>query len=163
MHTILEKIRNSKECIVLPPTGLPKLKVGHAFPDDLYEFYMQCGGIAFFTDKKYSMEIVLPAQFTLSNPEILGDNYELDIPEEDISNDWYIVAQSGVEQKISIDLNSKRFGRCYDSFWDIHASPSESPIVAMSFTELLEKIFESNGKYWYWLADDFVSLGDAYD
>lgn len=37
-------------------------------------------------------------------------------------------------------LEQKRFGFCYDSFIETHATPDESPIIAKSFTELLEKL-----------------------
>lgn len=163
MINILQKIMMSKECIVLPPSGFPRLKSGFSLPIDLHQFYSQCGGVVFFPDSEYSMEIVKPEDFKLSNFEILGDDYLDSIPENDISNDWYIVAQSGIEQRVSIDLNLKRLGKCYDSFWDIHASPGESPVLAISFTDLLSRCFSAQGQYWYWLAGDFISLGDAYD
>jgi hypothetical protein len=35
--------------------------------------------------------------------------------------------------------------------------------VATSFERLLEQLIESRGAYWYWLQDNFQSLGDAYD
>ena len=60
---------------------------------------------------------------------------------DDISNDWFMIASSQeLSQYISIDLNKKRFGFCYDSFIETHATPDESPIIAQSFTELLEKL-----------------------
>jgi len=36
-------------------------------------------------------------------------------------------------------------------------------IIATSFTDLIERLISSDGKLWYWLRDDFISLGDAYD
>ena len=162
MSSLLEKIRNSQDCIVLPPSGLPKINGGHSLPKDLEEFYRECGGIKFFVGCDYAMEIVSPDRLVLSNPAILPKGWEQDIPEDDISNDWYIVAEAGPEQRISIDLFENRIGKCYDSFWDIHASPGDCPILALSFNELLERIFNCKGGYWFWLADDFTNLGDAY-
>lgn len=163
MRAILERIGGTPDCIVSPPAGLPKVRSDHTLPSDLQEFYGLCGGIKFFTTKAYTMEIVAPQNFVLANPEILSSGWEQYVPKDDISNDWYIVAQAGVEQRISIDLGKERLGRCYDSFWDRHASPGESPIVATCFTDLLEQIFRASGGYWFWLADSFKSLGDAYD
>ncbi|MDO6580636.1 SMI1/KNR4 family protein [Photobacterium sp. 2_MG-2023] len=163
MKSILDEIRNSTDCIVLPPCGLPQINDEHALPKDLEEFYKECGGVSFFIGSDYAMEIVSPDKLVLSNPVILADGWEVDVPEDDISNDWYIVAEAGPEQRISIDLHKNRFGKCYDSFWDIHASPGECPVLALSFSELLEKIFACKGGYWFWLADDFIYLGDAYD
>lgn len=36
-------------------------------------------------------------------------------------------------------------------------------IIALSFTELMEKIIENNGDYWFFLQENFHSYGDAYD
>ena len=163
MNLLLEKIRNSKDCIVFPPSGLPRINREHSLPKDLEDFFKECGGIKFFAGSDYSIEIVSPDRLLLSNPVILPECWEQDIPEDDISNDWYIVADAGPEQRISIDLSDNRNGKCYDSFWDIHASPGDCPIIAFSFTELLERIFNSKGGYWFWLADDFINLGDAFD
>ncbi|MFQ9505569.1 MAG: hypothetical protein ACLRZ2_01560 [Veillonella sp.] len=80
---------------------------------------------------------------------------------DDISNDWFMIASSQeLSQYISIDLN-KKIWFCYDSFIETHATPDESPIIAKSFTELLEKLV-SNEKEWFWL-DSFQSYGDAYE
>lgn len=163
MNSLLEMIRNSKSCIVFPSSGMPQISGKHSLPEDLKEFYMECGGIKFFVDSDYAIEIVGPDKLVLSNPVILPEGWEEDVPEDDISNDWYIVAEAGPEQRISIDLGKNRVGKCYDSFWDIHASPGDCPVLALSFSELLEKIFSCKGEYWFWLASDFSSLGDAYD
>ena len=163
MNILIDKITNTEGCYVIPPSGQPPLNPGHELPQDLIAFYQFCGGIKFFVDSDYPMEIVAPDQMLLSNPLILPEGWQEDIAENDISNDWYVIAQAGPEQRISIDLNKSRIGKCYDSFWDIHASPGECPVVALSFTELLERILECKGGHWFWLADEFVGLGDAYD
>ncbi|MCG8474487.1 MAG: SMI1/KNR4 family protein [Cytophagales bacterium] len=163
MRSLINEIRKSKDCVVLQPSGLPTVKLPHILPQDLQEFYTECGGIRFFQNSDYVMEIVTPDNFLLSNPVILSEDWETDIPKDDISNDWYIIAQAGPEQKISIDLNEVRLSRCYDSFWDIHASPGECPIITLSFFELVENIFKCKGGYWFWLVENFKSLGDAYD
>lgn len=163
MKLLLDEIRNSKNCIVLPSTGLPSINTKHVLPRDVVDFYSECGGIKFFTDSDYTIDIVPANKVQLSNSIILPEGWEVDIPSDDMSNHWYIIAEAGSEQKISIDLSNERAGKCYDSFWDIHASPGESPILAVSFTELLMNIFKCQGDYWFWLADDFSDLGDAYD
>lgn len=129
----------------------------HRLPEDVEEFYRLCGGIRYFVNSTYSTEIVSPAEFVLANPVILGQLYE-----EDISSDWYIVARAGPEQLVTIDLNSKRLGRCYDSFYEVHAVAGSCPVIAVSFTDLAERIFKNQGQYWYWLASSFTPVGDAY-
>lgn len=162
MKSLLNKIQNSKGCILSPPKGVPKVKDPYVLPADMMEFYKLCGGIKFFEGSDYEIEIVSPEKVQLSNPVILPEEWKTDIASDDISNGWYIIAEAGPEQRVSIDLNRKRLGKCYDSFWDIHASPGECPVIAKSFTVLIEKIFNANGGYWFWLSDDFESLGDAY-
>ena len=39
----------------------------------------------------------------------------------------------------------------------------ECPIIARTFTELLENLVCNKGKHWYWLRDEFIQIGDAYD
>lgn len=38
----------------------------------------------------------------------------------------------------------------------------ECPVIAISFTELVERLFSNKGKSLYWLDDSFVYIGDAY-
>ncbi|MGE8342955.1 MAG: hypothetical protein ACN6OI_18140 [Flavobacterium sp.] len=60
-------------------------------------------------------------------------------------------------------MRKSHLGYCYDSFLETHANPDESMIIAKSFTELLERLYSSNGEDWFWLDDEFESYGDAYD
>lgn len=69
----------------------------------------------------------------------------------------------GDSNYITIDLASERFGKCYESFCMTHGLVGDSPIIAESFTELLQKLIANQGNYFYWLRDDINSLGDAYD
>ena len=158
IKNLLQHVSTIPNCIVKSPSLLPMLEEGHSMPTDLLEFYELCGGIIFYSNSLYTIEIVPPNEFLLTNPVILGQRYD-----DDISTDWYIVAKSGSEQLITIDMNKERLGRCYDSFYDRHGIVGSCPVIATSFTDLLERVIENQGKYWYWLSKDFVSLGDAYD
>lgn len=60
-------------------------------------------------------------------------------------------------------MSKNRLGYCYDSFWDRYGVVGEQPIIANSFTELLEQLFKGKGGYYYWLQDNFECIGDAYD
>lgn len=111
-----------------------------------------------FESEDYSCIIVPPEEFTLSNPVIIGEPAE-----EDISSHGYIVGHGGNGDYISIDLHQDRLGKCYDSFWDRHGVVGDCPVIANSFTELLERLVQNSGERWYWLNEDFKSLGDAYD
>jgi len=106
--------------------------------------------------------------FVLANPVILGQKIfeEMAASNEyknEISMNWYIVVSDGNGDYLTIDLDRKRLGRCYDSFHETHALIGDTPIIANSFGELLENLIKNRGNYPYWLKDDFISLGDAYD
>mgnify|MGYP003940833723 CR=1 FL=1 len=154
---LITKIKTSNDCIVYAPCGIPSTGQEHILPDDLKEFYNICGGITFYSGSDNVLTIVPPSEFKLANPIIVGE-----LCEDDISSNWYIIGKYGSDY-ITIDLDKNRLGKCYDSFWDRHGIPGECMIIATSFTDLIERLISSDGKLWYWLRDDFISLGDAYD
>ena len=47
--------------------------------------------------------------------------------------------------------------------FDRHGVVGECSVIAISFTELVERLFRSKGKSLYWLDDNFEYIGDAYD
>lgn len=156
---LIEKIKNTPDCVVFPAKGLPKLgNKSHQLPNDLKNFYSICGGISLYISKECSIKIVEPSKFQLANPIIVGD-----LCEDDITSEWYIIADDENGDYLTIDLSPARRGRCYDSFWDRHGLVGDCPVIANSFIDLLERLFVNKGEYWYWYKEDFVSLGDAYD
>jgi antitoxin YokJ len=157
--TVLAMIRQDTNCSVFPPAGAPHVRPSQAVPDDLREFYRLCGGLVLFVDSVWRTVIVAPGELVPANPVIVGEEGAYDI-----SCSWYIVASDGTDsQKMTIDLNPTRLGRCYDSFWDRHAVAGSSTIIALSFTEFLRRSYACKGTELYWCRDDFVPLGDAYD
>ncbi|HZH62198.1 MAG TPA: SMI1/KNR4 family protein [Metabacillus sp.] len=156
---LIRKVSSLPHCHVLEPAGLPKVdETKHILPDDLNEFYNLCGGLVLFENKEYPIYVVSPDKFVLANPTIIGE-----LCEEDISSNWYIICNDSSDEYLTIDLHEDRLGKCYDSFFDRHGVVGESQIIATSFTDLLERLINNKGQYWYWLRNDFNSLGDAYD
>lgn len=155
---ILDKIKNTPNCNVHNPCGLPTLNKGDELPNDLKMFYEHCGGISLFANEPYGFTIVSPKEVVLANPVIVGE-----LCEEDISSKWYIICKDVQNNYITIDLSKERLGRCYDSFWDRHGIVGECTIVAKNFTELLLHLLENQGKNLFWLDDNFLYIGDAYD
>lgn len=158
LKELLEKISTLPDCKVYPPNGLPKTDRNLELPKDVQEFYCLCGGVAIYENADYNINIVKPDEFVLANPVIVGEQCE-----NDISSNWYIVASGGNSEYLTMDLAPVRLGRCYDSFFDRHGIVGESQIIALSFTELLKNLINNQGDYWYWLKDNFINLGDAYD
>ncbi|MEJ5055313.1 SMI1/KNR4 family protein [Sphingobacterium sp. MYb382] len=134
-------------------------------PKDLEYFYKHYESLELFADESFGIRIVSTKDFIPTSQRLFpeGDVIWEEL-EGDISNNWYLIAESEEQsQYISIDLGEHNNGYCYDSFLDIHATPGESNIIAKSFTELLEQLYKSKGKTWYWTESDFQSYGDAYD
>lgn len=154
---LIKAIAETKGSAVLPPSGQPVVADEHRLPSDLVEFYSLCGGVRLFEDSAYPIRIVEPQGVVPANPEIVG----LECP-GDMTESWYIVARGGSEEAISIDCDPLRLGRCYDSFWDRHGVAGSCAIVALSFSELLTRLHNAGGGYWYWLVEDGSGYGDAY-
>ncbi len=158
IESVLEIISNTKDCKVLKREKAIAVELEYALPEDLKYYLENYSSIIIFETAEYPFKIVNLDEFKRANPIIVGQDVE-----DDISHNWFIVATDDGSQYITIDLAPERLGKCYDSFWDIHGLAGDEPVVANSFTELLQRLYENKGEYIYWLKDDFQSLGDAYD
>jgi len=158
LERLLDQISRTHDCKMVAPRGQPVVRQGEHLPGDLGEFYRLVGGISLFDDSSYPVRVVGPEELVRANPEIVG----AECP-DDISDSWYIVARGGPEEAITIDCSAARLGRCYDSFWDRHGVAGDCRVVALSFTELLRRLFDNGGAHWYWLGSNAPAYGDAYD
>ncbi|QHW32810.1 SMI1/KNR4 family protein [Paenibacillus rhizovicinus] len=158
MEELIARIRMTPDCIVLPPSGLPATDEHLRLPEDVRTFYALCGGVTLYQFADYSVNIVPPEEFEPANPVIVGERCE-----DDISAQWYIAADDGNGDYFTIDLAPERCGKCYDSFHETHGLVGNTPVIARSFTELLERLLANKGQYWYWLDEGFEPLGDAYE
>jgi hypothetical protein len=158
MKELLDRIAGTTGCRVFPEAGSPTIEQSDRIPGDLNAFYALCGGVEFFAGALFPSRISGPNELVLANPVIIGERVN-----DDISDSWYIIGRGGGGEMMSIDLNPARAGICYDSFQDVHGVPGSSAIIAVSFTDLLERLLAAHGGHWYWLEPGFTSLGDAYD
>lgn len=158
---LIEDIKSAPGFEIWAPQGLPQTEPGYNLPEDVRLFYTACGGVNFSDDNGGIISIVSPTEFRLANPVIMGEEIAAS-KENDISNYWYIIAHDGDLQWITIDLHPDRIGHCYDSFWDRHAFPGTSDIIAYSFTAFVESIINMRNSN-FWLLPEFKSLGDAYN
>ncbi len=155
---LLVIIATDASCQVRPPKGEPRLEPEHALPQDVSRFYQLCGGIDLFPAREYSVFILPPGEVVLANPVLVGQRVE-----DDRSDSWYLVAHNGNGDHLTLDCGRERAGQCYDSFHETHGLVGQTPVIARSFMELLMRCYNMHGGYPYWLRDDFVPLGDAYD
>ena len=161
---ILNKIEVTPVCKLINREH-PISVTNNNLPEDLEYYFKHYDGIQLFEDQPYGIEIVGLNDFRVTNEVLFPeDDVIWEELEGDQSENWYMIAKAEeLEQFISIDLDEDRKGYCYDSFLETHANPGSSLIIAKSFTELLEKLLESKGENWFWIKDDFVGYGDAYD
>ena len=156
---IIRQISQNPDCVVFPPEGkLPEVRSSDRLPSDIQEFFTLCSGMKLWISSQYSITIVAPSKFVLANPIVVGE-----LVPEDISSFWYIVAADRQSNYLTVDCNLSRLGRCYDSFFDRHGIVGSCSVIARSFTEMLTQFWNSKGEYWFWLDENFASLGDAYD
>lgn len=154
MWSLVEAIRATPDCTVNPPVGYPSVCNEHCLPQDLETFYRLCGGVTFFQHADFRIQIVSPREILPANPIILiGLDAEQLIkfgekPHDRPSCHWYIIGKGENFQHISIDFSPEHLGACYDSFWDCH--PTNSVIIAKSFTELLTRLLINQGRDIYW-------------
>jgi hypothetical protein len=159
VQKIIEKIKGDSNCIYSPSEGEPNLPKGLSIPKDLLFFYQSIGNLVLFPDADFPVHIVSPSEFVRANPIIAGEEWE-----DDITYNWFIIAKSEGfgGQYVTIDLGQDRFGFCYDSYWDKHVN-FDSPIIAKSFVEFLERTYETKGTEWFWEADDFEDYGMSHE
>ena len=164
IEELLQRLSETEGCRVAPPLGLPQLSPGLTLPDDLRTFYAVCGGAALFLDQGFGFRVVAPTEFEQANIAVLGRTYyeaHRAALDADITNSWYIIARgTGPEESISIDLRSDRLGHCYDSFHEVHGT-ADSRVVALSFTELLDRLLSCNGRALFWELPGFRDYGPA--
>ncbi|QPQ30190.1 SMI1/KNR4 family protein [Lysinibacillus sp. JNUCC 51] len=160
---IINKIEQDSNCRLVKK--ITDFKSELALPEDLHYFFSNYDSLQMFLDKPYGIKIVSSNEFIPTSKRLYPeDDVIWEELEDDISNDWYLIAESEqINQYISIDMSNSHFGYCYDSFLETHATPGDSQIIAKSFTELLEHLYSSKGENWFWLAENFESYGDAYD
>lgn len=153
IDAFLEHARRSGWEVLPPSAGGPRSALAGRMPDDLRRFLDRCGGVR-CGDGIAVAQRVIPAQ-----EAILGERYG-----DDPSAGWYVIAEdseAGTAERVVIDLGPGRIGRCYEAFWDAFGIAGSMPVVARSFSDLLDRLRASEGSP-YWSGAD-LGLGDAYD
>lgn len=121
---IIKKVSSLPNCNVYQSSDMITIPNGLEAPEDLVEFYKLCGGISLFEGAPYAVKIVAPQEFINANPVIIGEeiiNAEIEkgTYDNEISKDWFIIADLYNSDYIVIDLNKERLGQCYKAFWTV--------------------------------------------
>lgn len=163
MNKLIAQLAAIPDCKVIPVHD-PYLPSLENLPDDLADFYKECGGAELFMHRDFGFRIVGPNELIPANRVIFGDDYYMAHREEldmDITGDWYVIAVGcGREEMICINLGGERKGFCYDGFWDVYGT-SACAIVALSFTELVGRLVDVKGLALYWKESGAPAYGFA--
>lgn len=125
---------------------------------DLEEFYRLCGGVEMFAGSPHPVRIVGPMDFVPADPVIHGRPVH-----RSPTAAWYVIVRRANDAFLTIDLGAEHPGRCYDSAWDRHGVAGNCPIVARTFTDLVQTfVARESGAPW-WDDPAWPRLGDAFD
>lgn len=128
---------------LMPTSGLPRVSPGHALPEDLLAFYQAAGGLRIEDADGAWIRVLGPEEVQPSNALIVGEQVS-----DDITASWYVIAVTDNGDYVSIDLDPDRLGRCYDSHHEVHGLAGECPVIALSFSELVERLLQARTAYW---------------
>ncbi len=182
--SLIAAMRRLPHCEVHSPAGLPVVRPQHMLPDDVRAFYRECGG---FTWTLYyrgiewdSFSVLSPEKVVIANPLLCGISEEelkgqYNLADDEISWDWYTIAEDPDGDFYVIDLNPWRLGRCYDGNHETYPLRGQTAILGVSFTDFLIRIVDRiestrkackrKGIGWSWKAGGWgtMALGDAYE
>ena len=162
---IIHEATQTDGCTVCSPNGQPTIPVHLTVPDDLRVFYEHCGGLDMFPGTEQERRFVSPNEVVRADPFILDMAYT-DRPsayDGTPSETLYLIAVAGVGPEfITIDFDPQRNGLCFDSYSGDHGSES-SKVIALSFTELLNKLFYWKQPGLFWENEFYGYLGQPID
>ena len=155
---LLIEMARSPVCELFPPTGQPQTGA-LGLPEDVKSFFERCGGALIFGESEYPTRILAPGE-TIPTDDLMWDGEPA--PDES-SSTWFLVADDGSGNYVSIDLAPDRLGWCYDTQLGRYGSPGDCPVIARSLAEFLRRTLDREGERYFWLVRGFVPYGDAYD
>jgi hypothetical protein len=159
LEAILAELQSRADCHFLSGGQLPTIPPALRLPTDLVAFYQRFSEARLFggDGEEPSCRVLRPDEFVQVGEAIMGE------PETvGIEHSWFALIDVQDGNYLGIDLSPQRLGRCYDCFHETYGEPGYCTVVALSFTELLQRIAEAEGEP-FWLADGFSGHGDAYD
>jgi hypothetical protein len=149
IDNLIRRMQGSPRCRLLPPVGQPKLPKPFELPTEVTRFYALCGGVEFFEKDhgpRSRYRIVSPAEVVDICMATVGDAEFREPP----LDGWFAVGEDDNSEHVAIDLNDDdRYGRCYDVFHETFCDPYSARVIALSFTEWVERLFARGRSYWF--------------
>ncbi len=163
---LMESMAGHPNCQMKPPAGMPEIRREHLLPEDLQLFYRRCGGLRVIDGEHEVARIVSPlgviqawVGIMIMTPD------ELEMVREDPSWSWYIIGRGdwGSGHFILVDLDPARLGNYYYTYEYNFSEGRDTPVIATSFFDLLNRMWNSRGKSFNDFYPEFRSLGDFFE
>jgi hypothetical protein len=155
LEQTVDELQSRPDCHFRPAAGKPSIPSDLRLPPDLASFYERFSEARLFCEDGDPRQSILPPhEFVQVGTYIFG--YPTT---EGIERTWYAIANVQDGNFLAIDLLPDRVGRCYDCFHETYGLPGHCKVIALSFTELLNRLAEASGKP-FWLHVE--GYGDAY-
>ena len=161
MKDLFEQIKHNHHFTPpLPQARIAELEaqLGFNLPADLKEFYGLCNGAMLFPDRGgWRYRFVPLEEMRRVRIDVLGVDEDFgDVP----TASWYSLCDVQDGNFVAIDLASTNgsFSWIIDCF---HEEFGLGPIIALSFTEFVERALKSNGDY-FWLKPGRRSYGHTW-
>lgn len=153
---IMTELQARNDCLFGPGSELPTIGAGLVLPADLREFYSRFSEARLFGEKDDPRYRILPpGEFVQIGEAIYGQ--ETSHP---FQRSWYALAHVRDGNYIAIDCHPDRAGYCYDAFHETVDQLDYCGVIALSFTELMNRAAEAGDEAW-WLGDRFRLYGNA--
>src|SRR5436190_21183044 len=147
LDDILTELQSREDCDFRSATRPPALPPDVRLPDDLAMFYSQFSEARLFGPDDPRCHISAPADFVNIGLAVCSERTT-----DPVQEYWYALAHVRDGNYFAIDLHPSRLGRCYDVFHECFLDmPDECAIIALSFTELLQRTAAAGDNAW-WLA-----------
>ena len=133
-------------------------RIGCPIPVDLRKFYLEVGAARLFSEDDSPYRFVRPDDVRWVNLDVSsGDPEGLSVPKS-----WFSICDVQDGNYVAIDLPAKPSGEVWfiDCFHETIGEPGFNTIIALNFSEFLQRALASNGLH-YWL-DEHPSYGDAF-
>jgi hypothetical protein len=156
---VIAELQSRADCRFRPATGLPLIPPDLRLPPDLVAFYERFGEARLFSHDGSDphCHLLPPDEFVQVGEAIMGE-----ATTAGIERSWYALAHVQDGNYLGIDLLPTRLGRCYDCFHETYGDPGYCKVIALSFTEVLNRLVEAGDRA-FWLDEDFRGYGDAYE
>jgi len=148
MEEIIKKIDNDEHCQLLEKRSDLNLPDSYHIPEDMKLYYSYCGGANLFHNKDYQWNILSPNDINNACETVINEPCEATELEY-----FFCIAEDGNGDYLAINLGKENNGVIVDAFHETFGLAGDTPVIALSFTELLNSLYDNSGDYPYWLGN----------